>query len=176
MPRQEPPSAAPDRSRRRRILAWGAQFALSLGLYFCFAAKLDLGEAAIGVVVAALAATGSHAVLRRQPVRPSIHARWIAQAWRLPKYAVTGTWEIFSVLARHLFTRKKAESLLLEVPFTWDEDEGDAALRRALAAAYTTITPNFIVIGFDEGRRRMIFHQIDRSEIPEMTRRLGAEA
>ncbi len=164
----------PDRSWAWHVVVWLVELGASLGLYFCFAARVDAGEAAIGVVVAAIAATASHVVLSALAARFGGHGRWIAQAWRLPKYAVTGTAEIFGVLFRHLFTARKAESLLLEVPFDAGDDEDAAATRRALAAAYTTITPNFIVLGFDKDRGRMIFHQIRRSDIPEMTRRLGA--
>ncbi|APR80469.1 Hypothetical protein A7982_05816 [Minicystis rosea] len=162
-------------SRWRSVLAWLMQLGASLALYFCFTAKIDRYEAMVGAVVAVLAAIASHVILREHVARFSGHVRWMAQAFRLPKYALTGTWEIFTVLFFHLFTRRKAESLLLEVPFVMDDDDEVAATRRALAAAYTTITPNFVVLGFDHERRTLIFHQVKRSKVPEMTRRLGAK-
>ena len=151
------------------LLELGASF----GLYLLFAAKLSPHELLIGVVVAALAAAATHTVLRERPARFRARLLWIAEARRLPRDVLTGTWQILVVLARHLFTARKAPSLLLEAPF---EADGDAAgaTRRALATAYTTITPNFVVLGFDRGRRRMIFHQVARSPVPEMTARLGA--
>jgi multisubunit Na+/H+ antiporter MnhE subunit len=99
----------------------------------------------------------------------------VAQAWRLPKYVVVGTWEIVAVLARQLFLRKPAESLFYSVPFDTGGDDDEASFRRALSIAYTTATPNFVVIGIDRDHRRLVYHQIQLSEIPEMTKRLGAK-
>lgn len=47
-------------------------------------------------------------------------------------------------------------------------------MRRALAIGYSTMTPNMIVIGIDHERGRMLYHQLERSPIAEMTRKLGA--
>ena len=157
----------------RWALGWISLLAASLGLYFLLAGSLNRGAQVIGAVVAVLAVVGSRAVLRERAARFSGRLRWLVQAWRLPKYAVTGTWEIFVVLFRHLFAGEAARSLFLEVPFDTGAGE-DGATRRALATAYTTITPNFIVLGFDAGRGRMIYHQLQESSIPEMVRRLGA--
>jgi hypothetical protein len=41
---------------------------------------------------------------------------------------------------------------------------------------YTTTAPNFIVIGIDPDLSRMLFHQIERSSVPKMTRELGAQS
>jgi multisubunit Na+/H+ antiporter MnhE subunit len=162
-----------DRPIAREILPWLAQLGAALALYFCFAARITRDEAVIGVVVAAFAATGSHVVLRAGLIRFAGRARWVAEAWRLPKYAVTGIVDIFAALFRQLSTGRPAASLLLEVPFATDGGEG-APVRRALAVTYTTMTPTSIVLGLDDERRRMIYHQLDRSPVTEMTRRLGA--
>ena len=42
----------------------------------------------------------------------------------------------------------------------------DAGARRALAIAYTTITPNFVVVGIDKERAQLVYHQIKQSPIP----------
>jgi hypothetical protein len=94
--------------------------------------------------------------------------------WRLPIYAVTGTAEIFAVLFRQLFGRKPAESLVLAVPFDAGGDDDESAARRALAVVYTTSTPNFIVIGVDRKRGHLVYHQIKRSPILQITKDLGA--
>ena len=73
-----------------------------------------------------------------------------------------------------LFGRKPADSLLLAVPYeALGDDPGDAA-KRALAIAYTTSTPNFIVLGIDKERGTLVFHQIERGPVLEVLKRLGA--
>jgi hypothetical protein len=37
------------------------------------------------------------------------------------------------------------------------------------------MAPNFIIIGIDAAQSRMIFHQLERSEVPRMTKELGAQ-
>jgi len=87
---------------------------------------------------------------------------------------ITGTFEIFRVLLRQLLGGRPAASLLLAVPYdALGDDPGDAA-KRALAIAYTTGTPNFIVLGIDRQRGTLVFHQIERSPILAMLKRLGA--
>jgi hypothetical protein len=44
-----------------------------------------------------------------------------------------------------------------------------------LATIYTTVAPNFIVIGIDPELSRMLFHQLERSSVPKMTGALGAQ-
>jgi hypothetical protein len=69
---------------------------------------------------------------------------------------------------------KPAKSLLLAVPYdAVGDDPGDAA-KRALAIAYTTSTPNFIVLGIDLSRGMLVFHQIERGPVLEIVKRLGA--
>ena len=52
----------------------------------------------------------------------------------------------------------------------------ESAARRALAIAYTTIPPNFVVLGIDLDKRVMLVHQVSESETPTMTRNLGAKS
>jgi hypothetical protein len=45
-----------------------------------------------------------------------------------------------------------------------------------LAVAYTTMSPNFIVLGINTKEKGLVFHQIERSGVPKMTKNLGAIA
>lgn len=156
-------------------LSWLVEYAIALVFWFLLVAKLELHELLVGAIAAAVAATASHVVRRQHVIDIGAHARDFAQVVRLPRYAIEGTWEVLSVLMRQLAGCGEAQSLLREVPFDVGEaDDRRAATRRALACAYTSMTPNFLVLGFDVRRGRMIFHQVRWSSIPEMTKRLGA--
>jgi multisubunit Na+/H+ antiporter MnhE subunit len=153
---------------------WVPQWLLFWGAWVLFTSSFSLAELVIGVFAAAAAATASHLVWMKGLAQVAAHWRWFIQVWRLPKYGLTGTYEILAVLARHLFTSRKAESLLFVVPFDAGGSDDDSATRRALAIALTTITPNFVVIGIDEEKGLLVYHQIAKSPVPQMTKVLGA--
>jgi multisubunit Na+/H+ antiporter MnhE subunit len=106
----------------------------------------------------------------------SFRFRWrdIAQAIYLPWYALDGTWEVLHALAKQIFTRPGAPSLMAAVAFDVGGDDPHSAGRRALAVTYTTITPNFIVLGIVNRQQLMLYHQILPGKVLAMTCHLGA--
>jgi multisubunit Na+/H+ antiporter MnhE subunit len=155
------------------LLVAGA-FALAFVTWFLFVGRLGTDELWGAIPGSLLAAVATWVVLEQHVVGFSDRAGYLLEAWRLPGYMVTGTIEIFRVLLRQLLGGKPAPSLLLAVPYdALGDDPGDAA-KRALAIAYTTSTPNFIVLGIDHQRGTLVFHQIERGPILEMLKRLGA--
>jgi multisubunit Na+/H+ antiporter MnhE subunit len=157
------------------VLAWLLLYSIFLITWHVFVGKFALDElafAAVGCAVAVLAAR----VVMAEHLSPLRTRAWaVAQAFRLPKLIVTGTWEVMAVLARQLFLRQPAESLLYSVPFDAGDDSDESAFRRALAIGYTTATPNFVIIGIDREKGLLVYHQIKKSPVPEMTKRLGAK-
>jgi hypothetical protein len=159
----------------RRAAEWLGHAALAFVGWLAFTQRLTSTELAAGALAACVAGTASLIVWSHNLATFRGEARALAQVWRLPKYALTGTWEILSVLAAHLAGRR-APSLLGCVRY---EDRGDdprSRARRALAVAYTTITPNFLVLGVDLERGLLWYHQLRRSPVPRMTVNLGARA
>ena len=101
--------------------------------------------------------------------------RDVVACWRVPWYVVSGVWEITVVMVKDLVGAKKAGSLYRVCGFETSKDEPLKVARRALATGYTTLAPNFIVIGIDYAQSRMLFHQLERSSVPLMTQELGAK-
>lgn len=155
-------------------LFWAVSLVLSFGAWILFVGKIGWNELLAGGIASALAATAAHIVWAQHVAGFRGNLGWLLQMWRLPIYAVTGTGEIFAVLFRQLLGGKPAPSLILAVPFDTGGDDDESAARRALAIAYTTSTPNFIVIGIDMKRGHLVYHQIERSPILQVTRELGA--
>lgn len=149
-------------------------FLLSLVTWYLFVGRLGTDELWGGIPGSALAAIATWVVLEQ-------HIVWfrdfkdLLEAWRLPGYMVTGSLEIFQVLFAQLLARKPAPSLVLQVPYDALGDDPRDTARRALAVAYTTSTPNFIVLGIDRKRGMLVFHQIKRGPVLEVTKRLGAK-
>jgi multisubunit Na+/H+ antiporter MnhE subunit len=164
----------PARRQKGGPLFWAAHFVVLFGAWFLFVGKIGWNELIVGTAGAAVAASAAHIVWAQHVAAFRDNAGWVLQMWRLPKYMITGSWEIFEVLFRQLFGGKPAESLLLAVPYEAVRDDETAAALRALAIAYTTSTPNFIVLGIDRKRGHLVFHQIKRSPILQVTKNLGA--
>src|SRR5581483_406569 len=135
-----------------------------------FVGKLDAHELIVGAGASLIGAIAADVVFATHLVSlwPNLGA--LAQVWRLPKEAVTGTWSIFAVLARQLVGRGAAPSRLLTVRFEVGGDDGASAMRRALAIAYTTMTPTSVVLGIDRRRGLLVYHQLDDSPVAELTR------
>lgn len=160
----------------KRLLHFLIQAALWLGAWLLFTGKFTRAELVVGVACALVATVASEIAWGTHLTAFGADPRALAQAYYLPGLMLSGTFEIFKVLFRHLFTRHKAESLMLAVDFDCGApDDPHAAARRALAVGYTTMTPNFVILGIDEKKGRMLYHQIAKSDVPKMTQKLGAK-
>jgi hypothetical protein len=157
------------------VVAWIIHFVIAYGLWFLYVGHLAADEAGFAAAGAAVTASASKIVFEKHVAPMRAQWRAVAQAWRLPKYMLVGAWEILAVLARQVFRGEAAESLLFSVPFDAGGDDDESAFRRALAISYTCSTPNFVIIGIDREHQRLVYHQIKRSEVPRMTKNLGAK-
>lgn len=152
------------------LLYWTASFCIWL-LLVNTTKPHELWMAAIGASFAASAAE----VVRAQRLA-LFHPRisWLAAAWREPWYIVEGCSSIFYAFIKHFF--RPEPSVLRNVVFDPGGDDPASAARRALAVAFTTMPPNFVVLGIDIEHRVMLVHQVSESETPKMTRTLGARS
>jgi len=147
------------------------------GLWLLFTGTFALHELLIGIIAAVLASVGMVviAINYSTPFSPTV--RDLLALWRLPWYLLSGTWEVLSLAAKDLAGRDRAESVFRVAPFdAGSEKNPRKTARRTLAVAYTTVAPNFIVLGVNASDQKMLFHQIKRSSVPKMTEQLGAEA
>ena len=140
-----------------------------------FAASIKTDELLTGIPVVAVLALFTTSLLRseRQPLR--FRAGDLLQCWRVPWYVLSGCWEITAMLARDLILRKRTGSYYRACHFRIQKYDPVLLARSVLAVTYTTMAPNFIVIGIDEDQQQMLFHQIERSSVPRMSQRLGAQ-
>lgn len=128
------------------------------------------GVAVLGGFAMAVVEHADHAHFRPS-LRDLLQAVFIA--WLL----IQGTYEILWVSTRDLLGGRKAVSAFRIVGFQAGElcDVRDTG-RRVLAVGYTTMAPNFIVLGVNTNKNNLVFHQIERSGVPRMTKNLGAIA
>jgi hypothetical protein len=132
-------------------------------------------EMIVGIGAVAVSMCFCLFVIRTLPLRfePSLGS--IVQLWRLPWYIVGDSFQIVGVLARDVFGSQSAPSLFRSARYRCVTESGFDTAQRTLAIGYTNVSPNFIIVGIDRQHGQMLFHQLEKSEIPVMTRRLGAE-
>ena len=114
-------------------------------------------------------------VYRGEPQHFDLRFADVLSLWRTPWYVLSSLWEIVYVLLRDLLGIERAPSFYRVCGFKTSKSDPLLVTRSALAIAYTSIAPNFIVIGIDYTSSRMLFHQIRRSDVPRMTQDLGAQ-
>jgi multisubunit Na+/H+ antiporter MnhE subunit len=146
-------------------------------LWLIFTGTFELHELLIGIIAAVFASVGMVVLGLEFPVPFSPSISDLLALWRLPWYLLSGTWEIFEVAAKDVLRIDRAKSLFRISRFdAGSKDDPRKTARRALATTYTTVAPNFIVLGVNASNQRLLFHQIQRSSVPKMTEQLGAEA
>lgn len=145
------------------------------GGWIGFVGSLHAHEMIVGAVVVVLCAAFCRLVFRSEKLPFDVRLRDVIQCWRIPWYILSGCTEITLLLGKDL-AGKPADSLYRVCGFRSGSRDPIAVERTALAIAYTTTAPNFIVLGIDPHQNHMLFHQIQRSDIPKMTQALGAQA
>jgi multisubunit Na+/H+ antiporter MnhE subunit len=161
-------------AKRRSAQAVVLCIALMLFWMTCVG-TFEKDELLLGIPAAFLSTAFSFYAIRRLPIRFRPSLTNLLEAWRLPAYVAKDLVVVLWVLARDL-AGWRAPSLFRSAPWRANSKSPGDLARRALAVAYSTVSPNCVVIGIDRERGQMLFHQIQASPVPAMTQRLGAGA
>ena len=146
-------------------------------LWLLFVGTFELHELVVGIIAAVLSSIGMGVIALGYSVPFSPTVTDVLACWRLPWYLLSDTWVVFEVSAKDLLGVDRAKSLFRVSPFdAGSKKDPRKAARRSLATIYTTVSPNFIVLGVNSSDQKLLFHQIERSSVPKMTKQLGAEA
>lgn len=149
---------------------------LVVTLWILFVGGTQHDEMIVGGAVLLLSAAFLYQVWRTENLRLDVQLHDFIQGWRIPWYVCTGVYEIVAILVKDLFAAREAQSFYRVSRFKTSQSGPRLIAQRVLAIFYTTMAPNFIVIGIDSHQDRMLFHQLERSSIPKMTRALGAQS
>lgn len=140
-----------------------------------FVGNLHLHEMLVGLAILVLTTIFSIVVFRGETLPFDLRWRDIRQGWQIPSQIVTRCGEITYVLVLDLFGRR-ADSLYRVCGFQGGMRDPYAVERMILAVVYSTVAPNFIVIGIDPHQNHMLFHQIRRGAVSPALKKLGATA
>jgi hypothetical protein len=169
--------SSPDLHRAySRILAFALLFLVTFALWTLFVATSNHHELFVGLLTSLATAIFLLFVHHCSPIHLKFRARDLLQAWRIPWYIANDTFVITAVLIKDLLHLAPARSYYRVSGFDSSLHDPVRAARSILAVAYTTASPNSIVIGIDPAQSRMLFHQLQRSSTSRMTRRLGAKS
>lgn len=149
--------------------------ALASLLWIIFAASTNPHELVVGAVCVVATAAFTALVGRTMSLHLEFRARDVAQGWRIPWYVISRVVEITWILILDFLRIAPADNLFRVCGFDSSKHDPVRMSRTALAIAYTTMAPNFIVLGVDISQSRMLFHQISASRVSPMTIKLGAK-
>ncbi len=148
------------------IASWLAWWAVLLGLYMLFAAKLSWEEAIVGAGIAGLGATGAFVTLKAGEVHFRPRLRWLTILGRLPGNVLADCGIVGAALWQKLVQRRPVEGVFRTVPFDAGGDDPESAARRALVTAGVSLSPNTYVLGIDRQRGLLLVHQLVPSGKP----------
>jgi multisubunit Na+/H+ antiporter MnhE subunit len=149
--------------------------ASSFGLWILFVASVHLHEMLVGLLTTLAATVFCVFVWRSRQRHLKLRGRDVAQCWRIPWLLLSDAGVITWVLFKDLLHISPAKSLYRVTGFESSRNDPVAMAKQVLAVAYTTVSPNSIVLGIDENSRRMLFHQLECGEVSKMTLNLGAK-
>ncbi|MBV9607994.1 MAG: Na+/H+ antiporter subunit E [Acidobacteria bacterium] len=149
------------------------EYVILFGLWMLFVSMTSRQEIVAGLIAALIAAFADSTIKSASFAKFKVRLEWVPlilwEAW----YALDGTWAIMVALFKHL-AGKKSEAQLVSIPLDPGGDDAESWGRRTLMVAYMTIPPNFIVLGIDQQRRRMLVHQVSPTPVPLIAQKLGA--
>ncbi len=157
-----------------RITGWLAVWIVHLGLWLIYVSQVNVWEILVGSAAAAMATLGLAVFRRLGLVKCGPSLRQIAEIWRIPQCVISGTGQIMQGIGRQRFSREGANRHLLAISFDAGRDDAEGTGRRALAVLYTTMTPNFVVVGIVREQGLLLYHQLIPGKVPQMTQNLGA--
>jgi len=95
------------------------------------------------------------------------------EIWRVPASVAVDALILIAVLYKDLFGIACTVSDDRAVPFH-DFRGRRGRLRRVLVTVYSSISPNSIVIGIDREQNLLLYHQLARTPVSKLMRKLGA--
>ena len=148
---------------------------LTPALWMLLVGSLARHEVWVGLAASAATVVFTTFVCQSTSAELKLRAVDLLQGWRIPWYILSGVWEISLILLKDVLRIEPAENLYRVCGFDTSTRDPVRRARSILATAYTTTAPNFIVVGVDPSQSRMLFHQIARSSVPQMTKALGGK-
>lgn len=155
----------------KKLAGYFVKWLVFAALWFLFVYQASMWEALTAAGAAALTLFSLEKARKHEPLRFQPRARWVAQAWRLPKLIVVDTWALIRALARRI-AGKRSRAVFQLVPFRSPARGPRGAAQRGLAVLYASTPPNFIFVEYDKQGSYLMAHQVEKTPVPKIIREL----
>lgn len=166
--------SAPERQRQaslsRRIATFAVWWAVLFGVWLVLVDSLAHPEVAGGVIAAIPAALIALGVSNASSGRFRVRLRWLGALRGVPLSILRDTGILALALWRRLAHGEQPPSSFRSISTPMSGEDAEAAGRRALAIAGTSVAPNTFVVGIDRERGAALVHQL-LPQPPEQLRR-----
>ena len=166
---------APTTTKPKAIFVALLAVLLMSGEWILLVAGTHIDEMIVGAASVLASGAFLFVVHRSSSLHTDFRLSDIAKGWRIPWYVGNDIFVITIVLFKDLFGIEKEKSFFRVSGFQTGKEDPILVVRRVLAIAYTSASPNTIVLGIDYTSSRMLFHQLKRTRLPQMTDDLGAK-
>ena len=173
-PHSNMPSSKPIRHSLRHPVLFTFTLILAPASWILFVGTFNLHELLVGALASLATVLFLTFVCRSRNEDLSLRPQDLTQLWRIPWYIAVDVWVVTLVAFKDLLHLEAAQSLYRVCGFDTSLHDPVRKARSVMAVAYTTASPNIIVIGIDPAQSRMLFHQLKRSKVPVITQKLGA--
>jgi hypothetical protein len=150
-----------------RVRFWVVTWVLLWALYLLLVFKTEPAEIVAGAMCGAVGATAAELVRSQQSIRFAPGRGWWRGLLWLPGELVADTWRLVVVLWRVMVRREAVRGRFITLPFPGVAGESPRAQsRRAVAKWFGSVSPNSLVVGFDEDAERILLHQLVTTDEP----------
>jgi hypothetical protein len=167
---------APATTKPKAIFVALLAVLLMSGEWILLVAGTHIHEMIVGIASVLASGAFLFVVHRSSTLHTDFRLADMAKGWRVPWYVASDIFVITLVLFKDLFGIEKAKSAFRVYGFRTGKEDPILVARRVLAIAYTSASPNTIVLGVDYTCSRMLFHQLKRTPLTQMTDDLGAKS
>ncbi len=151
------------------------EFLILFGLWMLFVSQTQTNEIVAGIAAALIGAVADGVLKAEGYAKFKPRFKWLLLITWEVWYVLDGTWAIMVALLRHV-AGMESQAEFKAVKFNAGGDDAESWARRSLVTAYTTIPPNFIILGVDVEKNLMLVHQVSPTGTPEIAKCLGAES
>lgn len=144
----------------RRAFAWSVGWLFAGALYLLLIDITDLPELLVGIVAAAIAATGLELAREQHIVGERVRPAWLRTLYRPLAKVPSDIGFVCIAAVRQLFSRSPARGSFRVARFRCSEEHELQSGRAALAESLGSFAPNTIVIGVDFDRELILAHQL----------------
>jgi multisubunit Na+/H+ antiporter MnhE subunit len=154
---------------KRLVAYWVGWWLASMALWLLLTSTVAFNEVFTGFAVAAVAAGATTTVHAHQPVPTTPRPEWIRYVLGLPVRIAADTWLLVLALGDRLRgggggRGGRAPGRFEEVRMLTTRRASDRRGMETLSTIIVSMSPNHIVVGFDEQRRIVLLHELVRRQ------------